>query len=97
MTRWIKLEERGPTEKDMRWSNRRGNAVFIVCTRDGMVGEWTCRMSPMGGIYGGLWECAWMVPLDWCGDAQVTHWRRMPRPPGEFLSRVKWWFRKWRV
>lgn len=93
MTRWIDISKRGPTDKDMQRSHRRGTAVFLVCTRDGQVGEWHCLMQPMGGIYGGRWEFAWMVPLDWRGDPAITHWRCMPRPPGEFWARVKWFLR----
>lgn len=93
MTRWIDITKREPTEKDFSKSHRRGEAVFIVCTRDGSVGEWPCR----GSFDVAGWFILWAVPPMWSGDTVVTHWCRMPRPPGEFWSRIRWWFQKWRT
>lgn len=95
MTRWIDISKRGPTDKDMDKSHRRGTAVFLVCTRDGLVGEWHCLLTPFRREPSEelAWFPTWMVPPDWCGDTVVTHWRRIPRPPGEFWARVKWWLR----
>ena len=92
MTHWIDITKREPTEKDIAMSNRRGIGTFLVCTREGYVGEWCCRLTPDGLD----WFTTWGVPIDWPCDVKLTHWRRMPRPPGEWWGRVKWWFGKWR-
>lgn len=93
MTRWIDITKREPGQKDMALSNRRGVGILIVCTQDGYVGEWQFRLVPVDGHVFVIWD----VPLYWPGDARVTHWLRMPRPPGEFWSRIRWWFQKWRT